>query len=231
MTADDDNVYFAVEQKDPLRVGHYDALYLQISAGERTDSYIQIYFPYNAPIEVLSEKDRARWSEYSDNYSASYSGDITLYEIAIPRKIIGDVFGVESYDKLLVALAHRVHYHPDEGSVHVTWGFRNDELSESYATQAFPVFGYPNVLELYVSEENEEKLPEVPTIEIPETEPPATAESESQIAESESPETETKNVEESTVEDGCGATLVPGAITFTLIFVIGTDLLLKKKNK
>lgn len=229
MAANDENIYFAVEQKDPLRIGHYDALYLQLGLAENTGDYIQIYFPYNAGLEILSEKDRAKWQDYYDAFAASYSKDITLYEIAIPREKIAEVFGVEAYDKLLVSLAHRVHYNAEDGHVVVTWGFQNTELGSSYTQQGFPVFGYPNVLELYSANENEAlgELPELPAIV---TSAPETEEKNPETKGDQTEGTDTEygsEVKSDTdiTEKGCGAALASSGVILVGVFLLGVPTL------
>lgn len=220
MAADDSNVYFAVEQKDPLRVGHYDALYLQIGV-DKTDSYIQIYFPYNASLEILSEKNRDRWQSYYDNFAASFSDDITLYEIAIPREKIWQVFDCEPSDTLLVSLSHRVHYHNDDGHVIVTWGFQNDELLSIHSPQSFPSYGYPNVVKLYDNTpSNESETFEL--LPIGDTEAPET----------ESLETETESSAQVEITEvtnsGCTSSFSVDALA--VVISLSTAIVIKKKR-
>lgn len=225
VTADAENVYFAIEQKDPHRVGHYDALYLQVGV-DSTDSYIQIYLPYNAPPEVLTEKDRTKWNIYYESYAASYSGDITLYEIAMPIETIFKTFGKEPSNEILVSLAHRVHYHPDEGHVIVTWGFQNDTLNGKHGSQGFPVYGYPHVLVLPPKLENDEVIVLEPIGETeiltnaPETEPAT------ELATESSEESETETID----QVGCKASVTAFSFVIAMITAIAYPLLKKENN-
>jgi len=172
ITADDDNIYFAVEQKDPERVSFHDAMYLQIGVGNRMDDYIQIYLPYHRWPEILTEKDKSIWSSYYSGYAASYTDDLTYYELAIPRSILEKKFDIKELDKILVSVAQRINASEDIGNVSVMWGFKNSDLASVYKQQGFPAYGYPNVLKLYTTNDTEdESLPDLPEIVLPETDP------------------------------------------------------------
>ena len=231
ITADDDNIYFAVEQKDPLRVSFHDAMYVQIGAGDRTDKYIQIYLPYHRWPEILTESNKDLWSNYYSGYAGSYTEDLTYYELAIPRRIIEEKFGVEKLDKLLVSVAQRISASEDTGNVSVMWGFKNSELEAVYKQQGFPAYGYPNVLQLYTNNTDDESLPALPEIVLPETESNEEQGKTEPEAETEL-QTETKTDTESTAKNGCKGTLVFGApmlVAVLLIFV--TCIKKQEKNR
>ncbi len=236
VTADDDNIYFAVEQKDPLRVSFHDAMYLQISAGARTDGYIQIYLPYHRWPEILTESNRDLWKDYYAGYAASYTGDLTYYELAIPRSIIEKKFGVDELDKLLVTVAQRITASEDIGNVSVVWGFKSDELAPTHLAQGFPVYGYPNVLELYDKPDNEgEELPTLPEIVLPETEPESEPEEQTETVATEESvsESETEPLTEPASEGGCGATVscTASVICAALALASATILGVRRKEK
>jgi len=219
LAADDEKLYFAVEQKDPLRVGHYDALYLQVGAGA-TDSYIQIYLPFNAPPEVLTQKnDRASWTKYYENYAASFTEDMTYYEISMPKSIVCKTFSLDDCSELLVSMAHRVHYDAEKGAVAIVFGFENSSINTEHATQGYPVSGYPHILKINGETADSEGSTPVtlPEMIIPETEP----EPEPEPVESEKPiESETEKVFEEPA--GCGATVVSPVVLLVGLALITT---------
>ncbi len=230
IAADNDNIYFAVKQKDPSRTGHIDALYLQVGAANDTAKYIQIYLPYNAAYEVLTQRgNRDVWPKYVDLYSTSYLDDITIYEISMPRSIICEEFGIDSVDKLLVSISQRMHQTSADGLVAITWGFTSMELANSQHTlHTFPANCYPNIVKLYSDEALEDDTIVTEPVEMePVTNDSSEAEPVIILPANTEPATDTEPLIDP-VEKGCGASLVSSAVI--LIVALGICIIKRKEN-
>jgi len=226
--ADEENIYFATEQKDAEVVGYHDALYVQMGASEDTTSYIQIYLPHCDAPEILSESDRTAWGSYYNGYGAYYDGEVVVYELAVSREKLAEVLGVDDLNKLLVTVGQRVLATPE--SVTVVWGFESLDIANDtlYFAQDFPTYGYPNVVVLEAEEvvdtepadESEGVLDGGSDIEVDgATDPVETEPTENEPTESAPTETQPTETEPAS-EGGCGASVA--TVCVAIIATLGT---------